>query len=103
VLPGGFDQRTFPDGGSPRFVDWVDYADRMAMGDAAAFAADLDERAAGATVWLVWSGGYRTLGTACETVTDQLRRLRPGGTAVVTSGDEFEHAWLYQYGPVPDS
>ena len=102
VLPDGFDQRTFPDGGSPRFVDWVDYADRMAAGDAPAFAADLDARAGDATVWLVWSGGYRTLGTACETVTDQLRRLRPGGTAVVTSGDEFEHAWLYQYGPVPD-
>ncbi|HVM52759.1 MAG TPA: glycosyltransferase family 39 protein [Acidimicrobiales bacterium] len=101
VLPAGFDQLTFPDGGSPRFVDWVDYEERMVSGDPAAFATALDERAAGATVWLVWSGGYRTLGASCETIADQLHRLRPGGTAVVASGEEFEHAWLYQYGPVP--
>ena len=103
LLPDGFDQRTFPSGASPRFVDWVDYADRMAAGDPVEFAADLHQRAADATVWLVWSGGYRTLDTKCETLTDQLRRLRQGGTAVVTSGEEFEHAWLYQYGPVPGS
>lgn len=99
-LPDGFDQLTFPDGGSPRFVDWIDYEARMTAGDPAAFAAALDERAPAGTVWLVWSGGYRTLDTQCEALTDQLRRLRPGGTAVVASGDEFEHAWLFQYGPV---
>ena len=99
VLPSGFDELTFPDGGDPRLVDWADYEKRMKAGNAAGFADTLDERAGGGTVWLVWSGGYRTLGTQCETVTDELRRFRPGGTAVVTSGDEFEHAWLYQYGP----
>jgi mannosyltransferase len=101
VLPEGFDQLTFPDGQPPQFVDWVDYRDHVDAADPVTFAAEVDERAADRTVWLVWSGGYRTLGTTCETVTDQLRRLRPGGTAVVTSGTEFEHAWLYQYGPVP--
>ena len=101
LLPDGFDQLTFPDGASPRFVDWVDYEAKIRAGDPAAFAAGLHERAGDQTVWLVWSGGYRTLGGACETVVDQLRRLRVGGAAVVISGDEFEHAWLYQYGPVP--
>jgi len=101
VLPAGFEGRSFPDGGSPQFVDWVDYEERMQAGDPVAFAADLHERAGAQTVWLVWSGGYRTLGTSCETLTDQLQRVRPGGTAVVFSGEEFEHAWLYQYGPVP--
>jgi uncharacterized membrane protein len=100
-LPAGFDALTFPAGRSPRFVDWVDYAKKMRAGDPARFASMLDGRARSATVWLVWSGGYRTLDTQCETLTDQLRRLRPGGTAVVTSGTEFEHAWLYQYGPNP--
>jgi mannosyltransferase len=99
VLPPGFDGRTYPRGASPAFVDWVDYAEKVRAGDPTAFAEDLDQRAGASTVWLVWSGGYRTLGTSCETLTDQLRRLRPGGTAVVASGDEFEHAWLYQYGP----
>ena len=101
LLPDGFEQLTFPDGASPRFVDWVDYEANIRAGDPAAFAADLHERAGDRTVWLVWSGGYRALGTTCETLVDQVRRLRPGGTAVVVSGDEFEHAWLYQYGPVP--
>ena len=101
LLPAGFDQLTFPDGDSPRFVDWVDYEAKVDAGDPAAFAADLHERAGDRTVWLVWSGGYRTLGSACETIADELRRVRTGGTAVVASGDEFEHAWLYQYGPVP--
>ena len=99
VLPRRFTALTFPEGRSPELVDWVDYAKKMSAGDPVAFAHDLDSRAGRGTVWLVWSGGYRTLGTKCETLTDQLRKLRPGGTAVVRSGDEFEHAWLYQYGP----
>lgn len=99
LLPAGFDERTFPRGAPPQRIDWVDYAAKVRAGDPTRFAQDLDVRASGRTVWLVWSGGYRTLGTRCETLTDELRRLRPGGTAVVTSGDEFEHAWLYQYGP----
>jgi uncharacterized membrane protein len=101
LLPDGFDQLTYPDGDAPQLVDWVDYADRIHAADPQAFAGDLDERAGDATVWLVWSGRYRTLGTSCESITDQLRRLRPGGTAVVASNDAFEHAWLFQYGPVP--
>lgn len=96
-----FSARAYPDGGTGRFVDWVDYEDRNAAADPAAFASMLDGEAGQHTVWLVWSGGYRTLGTACEALTDQLRRLRPGGTGVVASSSEFEHAWLFQYGPVP--
>lgn len=101
LLPESFEQLTYPQGGSPRFVDWVDYQEKMDAGDPEAFAERVHEQAGDATVWIVWSGGYRTLGTACETVADQVRRLRPGGTAVIATGDEFEHAWLYQYGPVP--
>jgi mannosyltransferase len=101
VLPDGFDTLAYPDGASPRFVDWIDYEKKNEEGDPGAFASTLDERAGDRTVWLVWSGGYRTLGTACETLTDQLRQLRPGGTGVVASSDAFEHSWLYQYGPVP--
>jgi hypothetical protein len=99
LLPATFGERTFPRGRPPQLVDWVDYAAKVRAGDPAAFARDLDERAASHTVWLVWAGSYRTLGTRCETLADELRRLRPGGTAVVASSTQFEHAWLYQYGP----
>jgi hypothetical protein len=99
LLPKGFAEETFPRGRAPQLVDWVDYAAKVRAGDPAAFAKQLDSRAAAHTVWLVWSGGYRTLGTRCETLADELRRIRPGGTAVVASSTQFEHAWLYQYGP----
>lgn len=101
LLPDSFEQMTYPAGGSPRFVDWVDYEAKMRAGDPVAFAGRVHEQAGDGTVWIVWSGSYRTLGDACETVADHMRRLRPGATAVVASGEEFEHAWLYQYGPVP--
>jgi hypothetical protein len=101
LLPDGYQELTFPDAASPTFVDWTDYEERLNRSDPVAFAHVVDERAGNGTVWLVWSGKYRTLGSRCETVTDELRKLRPGGTPVVTSGEEFEHAWLFQYGPVP--
>ena len=101
LLPDTFDQMTYPDGGSPRYVNWVDYADRMRAGDPVEFAQRVHEEAGDGTVWVVWSSGYRTLGNACQTVADHVGRLRPGAAAVVTSGEEFEHAWLFQYGPVP--
>ena len=91
-----------PAGGDPHLVDWVDYEDRMSAAEPEAFAAELHERAGQGTVWLVWSQGYRTLGRKCERSVDALKVLRPGGQAVVPSGGEFEHMWLYQYGPVPE-
>lgn len=101
-LADGFDGVTWPALGDPRFVDWVDYEEKGDAADPTAFAAAVHDRAGRSTVWLVWSGGYRTLDEDCETVADALRVLRPGGRAVVESGAELEHAWLYQYGPVPE-
>lgn len=101
LLSDGFHEVTFPEGAPPELVDWVDYEERLDDSDPAAFASMLDERAGAGTVWLVWAGEYRTLGTRCETLSDELRRLRPGGTPVVSSGEEFEHAWLFQYGARP--
>ncbi|MGE0796186.1 MAG: hypothetical protein AB7O29_12720, partial [Acidimicrobiia bacterium] len=98
LLPTDRVQRTFPAGGDPAFVDWVDYAEKQEAGDPEAFARDLLDRAGEATIWLVWEAGYRTLGTRCEDLGNALARLRPA-VAVVSSGDTFEHAVLYQYGP----
>lgn len=93
---------SFPEGTDPRFVDWVDYEDRMDAGRPRDFAAMVDEAAGDdSTVWLVWAGGYRTLDRKCERTVNELRKLRRGGKAVKAQGHEFEHAWLYQYGPDP--
>jgi mannosyltransferase len=92
---------TFPEGGDPRFVDWVDYADRQAAGDPSAFAERLHAEAGEKTVWIVWAPGYRTLDIKCELLVNAMTRLRPGGTPVVTEAATYENAWLYQYGPAP--
>lgn len=88
--------RPFPFGGSARFVDWVDYGERMDAGDPAAYAAQLLGIADGGDVWLVWSGGYRTLEDSCEEVHAALAAVRPA-EPVVELGTEFEHAWLIRY------
>jgi len=91
----------FPKATDAHLVDWVDYAKRNEAGDPKAFAALLDKDAGQHTVWIVWAPGYRTLDIKCELLADAEKQLRPGGTPVVVQAATFEHAWLYQYGPVP--
>ncbi|MEP6624830.1 MAG: glycosyltransferase family 39 protein [Acidimicrobiia bacterium] len=67
-------QVTFPNSTAPDFVDWYDYADRNHAGDPARFARSLDRTAGAGSVWLVWSPGYRTLGTKCEAIVNNLAR-----------------------------
>jgi uncharacterized membrane protein len=98
-LTAGFDTVRFPDFGDPRLVDWVDYAERQRSVTPEAFAERLDERAAGKTIWFVWSSGYRTVMGKCQAIAARLVQLRPGGRAIIASGSDFEHEWLYQYGP----
>jgi hypothetical protein len=98
LLPADRTALTFPAGGDPAFVDWADYAAKQAAGDPTAFARSLVDRAGSRTVWLVWAPGYQTLGTRCQQVANALSALRPV-IGVVSSGAEFEHASLYQYGP----
>jgi mannosyltransferase len=99
LLPAGFDAVRFPDFGDPRLVNWVDYAKRQRSVTPDEFARRLNERAAGKTLWFVWSSGYRTVQSKCQAIASQLVVLRPGGHAVLASGAQFEHSWLYQYAP----
>jgi mannosyltransferase len=98
LLPDDRVARTYPGGGDPAFIDWADYAAKQAAGDPSAFAKALVDQAGSGTVWLVWAPAYRTLGTRCEQLANALSLLRPV-IGAVTSGGEFEHAALYQYGP----
>jgi hypothetical protein len=76
---------TYPYGGAPQRVNWVDYAQRNRQADPAVFARYVDAVAGPRhAVWLVWREGYRTLGGGCERTATALRLLRPGATVVVT-------------------
>jgi hypothetical protein len=81
----------YPDLGDPRYVDWVDYADRYADVDPVAVAERVIAEADGATIWLNWSDGYRIVGEQCAAFAAQLIALRPGAAPAV-SGDSVKYA-----------
>ncbi len=98
LLRRGLVQLTFPLGADPRRVDWVDYAARNAAGSPAGFAEALAARAGVHDIWLVWSGGYRTLGSQCGDLRRLLQAGRPESVTVVTgSGRYEEHVSLVRY------
>ena len=99
-LTADVDQVTYPDLAGPRFVNWVDYEERMTAADPDAFADELVARAGDRSIFVVWAPGYRTLGSACEAIIDRLEVSRPDGVPLVESGRQFEHAWLYRF-PAP--
>jgi hypothetical protein len=105
ALDDDFDQVTYPDLGDPRFVDWVDYADRNAASDPEAFVAEVLERAEGHTIWLAWSPEYITLETQCSQVQNLLAQARPGNGPAAQADSEgfFENANLHRYPDRPTS
>jgi mannosyltransferase len=102
LLPSDLVQMTFPSRTSPRVVDWVDYASRMASGHPANYAAAL-LRAAGPAraVYLVWAPGYLTLNGKCEQVENALGAARPRSQELVRydSTAYFEFDDLVRYPP----
>lgn len=102
LAPAGLLGRTFPLGGSPELVDWVDYAARNAAGRPAHFArALLAEAGPGRDVWLVWAPGYRTLGSSCLALNRDLAALRPGERVVARDARHYlERAELWRF-PAP--
>ncbi|HEX9504370.1 MAG TPA: glycosyltransferase family 39 protein [Acidimicrobiia bacterium] len=95
-------QLTFPSGGAPELVDWVDYQDRVDATDTAKFAKDvLDEVGSGHTIWYVENGGYHGLQGKCEAVAAALGAARPGATTHVVGDDKafFEYDTLVEFPP----
>jgi hypothetical protein len=97
LLPDGLQAVTFPSLMGPDRVDWVDYEERMAAGDPAAFARALDQRAGAGAVWLVFSPGYRTLDRKCEQSAIELQILRGAREDLAEAGLLFERAWLSRF------
>lgn len=95
-------QVTFPSGGAPKRVDWVNYAQRQSASNPTRFAESLDAEAGDDNdVWLVWAPGYRTFGSHCEIIDRDLADLRPRAELVVRRRPKHygEAAWLVRYPP----
>ncbi|HEX4979351.1 MAG TPA: glycosyltransferase family 39 protein [Acidimicrobiales bacterium] len=98
----GLRQFSFPDFGDPRFVDWVDYEERMGAADPGTFAAEVLARARGRDVFYVWMPGYRTLGDSCERVNDALAASRGANRQLLEPSSQFferHNVWVHPASP----
>jgi hypothetical protein len=86
----------YPDLGDPRYVDWVDYTDRLATVDVAAVAQQILTEAGPGAIWLNWSDGYRVVGDQCGQLAAILIAARPGGVPAVTA----DNVKFYEYSSV---
>ncbi len=102
-LRDDLDAVTFPAMTAPDRVDWVDYGERNAASDPAAFAADALARAGDHQVFLVWQTTYKTFEGKCEALLDALSAARPGSTTIVADGGTrfFEPAAVTVFPPRP--
>lgn len=88
-------QVSYPTFGDPRFVDWVDYAERNKAADPVAFAdRAVSEAGPDHRIFVVWAGVYKTYEDQCERLVAELAARR--GAANPVSSDRadryFEHA-----------
>ena len=99
LLPDGFDETTYPTFGSPAFVDWVDYQDRIEATDSGEFADGVVERAGDRTIWLVTGPAYPNLDGRCAEVSGTLAASRPLSQRVAPDEERFELTGLQEFAP----
>jgi 4-amino-4-deoxy-L-arabinose transferase-like glycosyltransferase len=83
----------YPDLGDPRFVDWVDYKERLEGVDPTMVAQRILDEAGPNAIWLNWSDGYRTVGDQCGQLAAYLIAARPGGVPAVTADNVKYFEW----------
>jgi len=98
---GRLRQLTYPDLGPPRFIDWVDYEERMKASQPEGVARRVHERAAGFNIWFVWSPAYRVPAGKCGELNAHLNNVRPDwrNVAILAGDGRFEVANLTVYPP----
>lgn len=86
--------------GDGRLVDWRDYADVIAATAPEDFVAEITDAAAGNDIWIVAGFGYKSLGTSCEAIIDQLGRTHRPDQRIAPS-EAFERMLLTRFEPRP--
>lgn len=104
LLPAsGLRQLTYPRGGNPRFINWIDYSTAVHSVAPLTFAQGLEAAAAGGhQIFVVWAPGYQTFGLRCEGIVQTLQ-ASPNyrATGVVTGNtDLYQPMWLVRFQPV---
>jgi hypothetical protein len=94
----GLIQLTFPDGGHPDRVNWVDYIDRVGAANPTAFARRILDQAGNHTIWFVFATGYNHVEGKCEAINAALTTVRPKTTLRVAQTDStFEYMGLSSF------
>ncbi|MGH9025376.1 MAG: glycosyltransferase family 39 protein [Acidimicrobiia bacterium] len=83
-------QITYPDGGSPEFVNWVDYIERNDVADPNAVARSaIDEAGEDGSIWLVSATHYRGTEDKCGPLGSAIQGQLPVAEGRVRPDDEF--------------
>lgn len=108
TIPAATEVTTYPRFGDPRFVDWVDYAERNRRNDPDRFAEELLRRAGDRAIFAVVNNGYLTFDNQCAELVAALGRSRTPQLLRDAAPDRyFEAMSLYLFRPpetpAPDS
>lgn len=85
--------------GDGRLVDWRDYVDVIDASPPEDFVATIVAAADGHDIWLVAGFGYKSLGTRCEAIIDELGRSHRAFHHIAPS-EAFERMLLTRYEPL---
>ncbi|MGB3411909.1 MAG: glycosyltransferase family 39 protein [Microthrixaceae bacterium] len=90
----------YPEGGSPNFIDWVDYGERNKASSPEAFLDRFRDRIPDdATVYLVTSTHYRTFEGKCEELIGLLSQVRSASNTIALNTDGLDEAaglWIFK-------
>ena len=84
-----FELLSYPILDNPRFVDWVDYAERNAGLDPAAIAQQVLERAGDRPIFVAFGAAFLTFKGQCEQVVGHLATQRPTEQVVAAEPERF--------------
>jgi mannosyltransferase len=101
LAPAGLDEVVYPSFAGPALVDWVDYKQRLAAADPAAFAREALARAGSRTLWFVSAPGYTTHTGICEGISDAFAAARPRLQRTLSDNKIFEKPALQMF-PAPN-
>jgi hypothetical protein len=101
LAPKGLQEFTYPAFDDPKFVDWVDYVDRLHQTDPDKFAKEALARANGHTLWYVYSALYITHPKSCLKLSRAFARAREPKERITSVPRALERPLLEEFPSAP--